>query len=56
MSVYCYATIPPQINKNSFRGAYDYNDISVFVPSQSVDQYKDASGWSSYTKISAIEE
>lgn len=56
MSIYCYAITPPEINKNSFRGSRNYNDISVFVPSQSVEEYKSATGWSSYSKISKINE
>ena len=45
-------TTPPIIGTNVFRGT---NDCPIYVPSESVDAYKAASGWSSYaSRIQAI--
>lgn len=39
------ATAPPSINSNSFQNT---NNCPIYVPAESVDAYKAASGWSTY--------
>lgn len=57
---YIYATVPPTINGNyssDTKSVFDNasSDLIVYVPAESVDAYKSASGWSSYAdKIQAI--
>lgn len=41
------ATIPPTLGYNVFSS----NVTNIYVPAESVDTYKSASGWSSYTNI-----
>ena len=51
-SVYCKATIPPAVTLGSYGywGALGENasDRKIYVPMESVEAYKSASGWSSY--------
>jgi surface protein len=51
-SVTCLATTPPQLVEGTFN---DTNNCPILVPSQSVEAYKSASGWSTYaSRIQAI--
>lgn len=51
-SVVVMATTPPVIDNNVF---YDTNNCPIFVPSGSVNTYKTASNWASYSsRIQAI--
>lgn len=44
------AVVPPTVDTNAFRGA-----VNIYVPSESVNAYKTASGWSAYAdKIQPI--
>ena len=45
-AIYSYATTPPALVYESVFD--DTNDCPIYVPSQSVDAYKAASGWSEY--------
>ena len=44
-SITCNATTPPTLGQNVFFNAADY---PIYVPSQSVEAYKTAEGWSKY--------
>lgn len=44
-SIYCKATTPPTLGNLVFYGT---NNCPIYVPSESVDAYKSASGWSNY--------
>ena len=49
--VRCLATTPPQIGVNVFgiiSGTVDIAAYDIYVPSESVEAYKSASGWSEY--------
>jgi len=49
--IYCYATVPPTFGSNVFQIA----PAAIYVPAESVEDYKAASGWSAYaSKIQAI--
>ena len=45
-SVYCKATTPPSLGNYAFSSS-SYN-LKIYVPNESVDAYKSASGWSKY--------
>lgn len=45
--VYCKATTPPASSSDIFSN--NSSDLKIYVPSESVDAYKNASGWSGYT-------
>ncbi|MBO7264266.1 MAG: leucine-rich repeat protein [Alistipes sp.] len=45
-SVYCKATTPPAGNYNMF--SYNASGRKIYVPTESVEAYKSASGWSDY--------
>lgn len=49
-TVTIYATTPPTmgVNSNIFDG---WNGLTIYVPAQSVNAYKTASGWSTYASI-----
>ena len=51
-SVYCKATTPPSLGSYAFKYniGYDYYNIGcdIYVPTESVEAYKSASGWSEY--------
>ena len=51
-SITCKAITPPSIGVDAFGGAN--NDIAVYVPSSSVEDYKTADGWSQFTNIQPI--
>ena len=52
-SVICLATIPPTFGTNVFY--HTSNNLVIYVPSGSVNAYKTASGWSTYSsRIQAI--
>ena len=52
-SVTVEATTPPTLGNNVFQGTH--TDLVIYVPSESVETYKAASGWSNYaSKIQAI--
>ena len=52
-SITINATIPPTIAKTTF---YSTNNCPIYVPAESVDLYKAASGWSEYaSRIQAIQ-
>lgn len=46
-SVYCKATTPPALGTNVFSG--NASDRKIYVPTESVDTYKAATGWSNYS-------
>lgn len=51
-SIYVKATTPPTLGENAF---YHTNNCPIYVPSTSVNDYKAASGWSTYaSRIQAI--
>ena len=51
-SITVHSTTPPTLGSSAFDNT---NDCPIYVPSESVDTYKAASGWSSYaTRIQAI--
>ena len=45
-SVYCKATTPPSSGKDMFKN--NASGRKIYVPAESVDAYKTASGWSNY--------
>ena len=52
----CYAIIPPNSYPVAYMGTFDGIDKSIplYVPAQSVEQYKAAEGWSEFTNILPI--
>jgi hypothetical protein len=53
LHIYIYATTPPTFGNNA--NPFSYNYITLYVPAESVDTYKEASGWSRYAdKIQAM--
>jgi hypothetical protein len=46
-SITCLATTPPTLG--NYQAFYDTNNCPIYVPAGSVDTYKAASGWKSYT-------
>ncbi len=44
LHIYVYQTTPPSMSVDPF----NYNYITIYVPAESVDTYKAASGWSRY--------
>lgn len=48
MDVYCKAVVPPAADSSIF---YDYQSLRIYVPIESVDKYKSAPGWSSFSKV-----
>lgn len=51
-SVTVLATVPPTLGSDAFSGA---SSLVIYVPAESVDTYKEASGWSDYSgEIEAI--
>ena len=51
-SVTIEATTPPTLGNNVF---YNTNECPIYVPSESVEIYKAANGWSNYaSRIQAI--
>lgn len=54
LDIYVYATTPPTLGGGSFNGTSSY---TIYVPANTVDTYKAASGWSTYANhIEAIVE
>lgn len=54
-SVTVLSTTPPTLDSLAFNGTS--SSLKIYVPAESVDTYKEASGWSSYaSKIQAIQE
>lgn len=54
-SVTVLSTTPPTLDSLAFNGTS--SSLKIYVPAESVDTYKEASGWSSYSsKIQAISE
>ena len=51
-SVYCSATTPPSLGDNAFQyslgGRYLNIGCDIYVPTESIEAYKSASGWSEY--------
>lgn len=51
-SITCLATTPPTLGSGAFGSK---NDCPIYVPAESVEAYKAASGWNAYTsRIQAI--
>jgi hypothetical protein len=48
INVYCKATNPPFLSFDAF--LYNASDRKIYVPMQSVEQYKMADGWKKYKK------
>jgi hypothetical protein len=49
LSVYCKATTPPSLGTDTFNCVnYDYSDVTIYVPTESVNAYKSAEGWKEY--------
>ena len=54
-SVYCKATTPPSLGSRAFQyydnnvGGYCNLNCRIYVPTESVEAYKSAEGWSEYT-------
>lgn len=54
-SILVHATTPPIMTKLNIYAFQGTNDCPIYVPAESVDAYKAASGWSSYaSRIQAI--
>lgn len=49
----CLATTPPHATHSSFMFMF-YDETTIFVPAQSIEQYKSATGWSLFKNIKAI--
>lgn len=54
-SVQCNAVIPPSVDKDGFRGSLiEY--VTLYVPSESLDQYKVANVWKDFGKVLPISD
>ncbi len=53
--VYCYAKYVPETSKSAFQDL-NCQHISLFVPSESIDDYKSTYPWSEFGTVKAIEE
>ena len=51
-SLTCEAHVPPSCDNNCFVGVN--KSVTVYVPANSVDAYKNADGWKNFTNIQAI--
>ncbi|MCR5534002.1 MAG: leucine-rich repeat protein [Bacteroidaceae bacterium] len=51
-AVCCYATIPPILGSRSFSGRI----LTLFVPRESIDAYKNANGWKDMAHIYSIDD
>lgn len=47
-SVYCKAATPPTLDSGSYAFSGNASSRKIYVPTASVDSYKNATGWSSY--------
>ena len=47
-TVYCKATTPPTYGINAFQ--QEVSDITIYVPMDSIEDYKTAIGWKSYAE------
>ncbi len=47
-TVYCRAIMPPIVYYNASDGRFDFDDLTIFVPEQSVDAYKSSNYWTPY--------
>ena len=54
-SITCRATLPPTFSNNTFE-ANTYSSCKVFVPEESLNDYKEDVDWSAFSNISAIVE
>ena len=52
--LYCYATIPPEVNENAFWGVE--SAMVVKVPASAVSLYQKADGWKNFTILPVDEE
>ena len=52
-TVECLATQPPVITEDCF-WTYTYNDATLFVPQQSMNQYATAEGWKEFANIEGV--
>ena len=55
MNVYCYAKKVPEISDQAFNGA-NVVYSTLYVPQESVNQYKSAPTWSDFGKILPIDK
>lgn len=46
LDITCYAKIPPTVERSAFIGVVE--GFNIFVPAESVDAYKAATGWSNF--------
>ena len=46
-TVYCRAMIPPIVYYNYY-GRFDFDDLTIYVPEQSLDLYKNSNYWAPY--------
>jgi len=53
-SIRCYAITPPECYQESF-DEYNFSFYKLYVPKESIDKYKAADGWKSFSNIYAIE-
>ena len=47
-TVYCRAMIPPIVYYNYSDGRFDFDDLTIYVPEQSLDLYKNSNYWAPY--------
>ena len=47
-TVYCRAIMPPFVYYNTSDGRFDFDDLTIFVPEQSVDAYRSSNYWTPY--------
>ena len=52
--IYCFATEPPRLNSEAF-GEDDFKNITVRVPKESLDAYKNDTRWGQFFQIEAID-
>lgn len=52
-NIYCSALTPPELGSGIF-GGYDFEKCNLWVPEESVDDYKNAEQWCDFINISQI--
>ena len=52
--IYCFATEPPRLNSEAF-GEDDFKNITIRVPEELLDAYKNDTRWAQFQQIEAID-
>jgi hypothetical protein len=53
-SIICYADTPLVLSSEGFLGGLDRSKCTLYVPSASIDDYKNAAYWNTFARIAEI--